>query len=533
MKPNEKTSVLREALSTQKPLFIKVLFFSVFTNLLVLAPTVYMLEVYDRVVNSRSLTTLGMLTLLIVAIYVVMECLEWVRYGLLSQASLGFDAHISERVLNTLFEANLRRLPPATSQMLNDLRAIRDFLPSPALTAMMDMPLAMLFIILVFIINPILGWMSLFGAVIQVIVAWLTERSTHSLLMQANRSASAAQNYAAKSMRNSEVIEAMGMVKGIHGRWLATHNEFLVQQALASDKAGFYRSISKFVQMAQSSLILGAGIWLTIEGEFAGGAGLVIVASALGGRVMAPVVQVIGSWRQLVSAKDSYDRLDHFLGEISLRKPGMKLPAPRGALSVEGVRAGAPGAPGAILRGVSFSVPPGHVVAVVGPTASGKSTLARLLVGVWPAESGKVRLDGVDIYTWHKEELGPYIGYLPQDVELFDGSIADNIVRFGEVDIDKVQVAAKLVGLREMIEALPDGYMTRIGDDGCFLSGGMRQRIGLARAVYGNPRLIVLDEPNSSLDEAGDQALLQTLLALKAGGARCPNCCAAAPRPGW
>lgn len=519
MKPNEKTSVLREALATQKPLFIKALFFSVFTNLLVLAPTVYMLEVYDRVVNSRSVSTLGMLTLLIVAIYVAMEFLEWVRYGLLSQASLGFDAQINERVLNTVFEGNLRRLPQANSQMLGDLRAIRDFLPSPALMAMFDMPLAMLFIILVFAIHPLLGWMSLFGAVVQVMVAWLTERSTHPQLMLASRSANAAQGYAAKSLRNSEVIEAMGMVRGIHGRWLATHNEFLVQQALASDRAGFYRSISKFVQTAQSSLILGAGVWLTIEGSFEGGAGLVIVASALGGRVMAPVVQVISSWRQLVGTKDSFDRLDHFLAEITLREPGMRLPTPRGALSVEAVTAGAPGSPAAILRGVSFAVPPGRVVAVVGPTASGKSTLARLLVGVWPAGAGKVRLDGVDIFTWNKEELGPFIGYLPQDVELFDGSMADNIARFGDVDLDKVQAAATLVGLHEMIEDLPNGYLTGIGDDGCFLSGGMRQRVGLARAVYGNPRLIVLDEPNSSLDEAGDRALLETLLALKAGGA--------------
>jgi ATP-binding cassette, subfamily C, bacterial exporter for protease/lipase len=518
MKSKEKTSFLAEGIFAQKHLFIKVLFFSAFTNFLILAPTLYMLEVYDRVINSRSAATLLMLTLLVLAVYAVMEVLEWVRYGLLASASLGFDAQVGEKVLNTLFEANLQRISGATSQVLSDLRVIREFIPGAAMMAIIDIPLAMPLIVGVFIINPVLGWMSVFGAIVQVVLAWLTERNTQSLLMDANRSAIAAQNYAAMSIRNSEVIEAMGMVQRIHGRWLSKHNAFLVQQASASDRAGGYRSVSKLIQTAQSSLILGVGCWLTIDGSFAGGAGLVIVASALGARVMAPVVQAIGAWRQIVNAKDSFARLDLFLASTNVREPGMPLPAPRGALSVEGVAAGAPGSTAAILRGVSFSVPQGKVVAVVGPTASGKSTLARLLVGVWPAASGKVRLDGVDIYAWNKDELGPYLGYLPQDVELFDGTVADNIARFGEVDMDKVLAAAKLVGLEDLIAAMPDGYMTNIGDEGAFLSGGMKQRIGLARAVYGTPRLVVLDEPNSSLDEAGDRALLDTLLALKAGG---------------
>lgn len=518
MKPGEKLSALREALLQQKPAFHKVIFFSFFINLLVMAPTVYMLQVYDRVVNSRSLTTLGMLTLLIVVLYIVMEALEWVRNGILHQIALKFDAQINERVFNTVFEANLRRIPGATAQVLQDLRTVRDFISSHALTAIIDVPLSMLYIFAIFYINPEMGWMSIIGALIQVGLAWLTERDTQAPLAAANRSAIAAQNYAANSLRNAQVIEAMGMQGGIHKRWLKRQNETLRQQALASDKAGAYSALSKFVQQSQSSLLLGAGCWFIIAGLFPHGGGLVIVASTLGGKLLSPIVQVIGSWKQVVAAREAYARLNSLLNNVALREPGMPLPAPKGQLSVEGVVAGAPGAPAAILRGVTFGVAPGTVVGLIGPSASGKSTLARLLVGVWPAASGKVRLDGVDIYPWSKAELGPHLGYLPQEVELFDGALAENIARFGEVNMAKVEAAARAVGIHDMIMSLPDGYQTNIGDDGCRLSGGQRQRIGLARAIYDNPRFIVLDEPNSSLDEAGERSLVQMLLSLKTQG---------------
>lgn len=518
MKPGEKISALREALMLQKSSFHRVIFFSFFINLLVMAPTVYMLQVYDRVVNSRSLTTLGMLTLLIVVLYIVMEALEWVRSGMLHEIALKFDAHIDERVFNTVFEANLRRIPGATAQVLQDLRSVRDFISSHALTAIIDVPLSMLYIFAIFFINPEMGWMSIVGALIQVGLAWLTERETQAPLSAANRAAISAQNYAANSLRNAQVIEAMGMQGGIHKRWLKRQNETLRQQAVASDKAGAYSALSKFVQQSQSSLLLGAGCWFIIIGLFPHGGGLVIVASTLGGKLLSPIVQVIGSWKQVVAAREAYARLNALLDNVALREPGMPLPAPTGQLTVEGVVAGAPGTPAAILRGVTFGVAPGTVVGLIGPSASGKSTLARLLVGVWPAASGKVRLDGVDIYPWNKAELGPYLGYLPQEVELFDGALAENIARFGEVDMAKVEAAARAVGIHDMIMSLPDGYETNIGDDGCRLSGGQRQRIGLARAIYDTPRFIVLDEPNSSLDEAGERSLVQTLLSLKAQG---------------
>jgi ATP-binding cassette subfamily C exporter for protease/lipase len=518
MKINDKRSELRDALSGQKMFFRNALFFSFFTNLLVMAPTLYMLEVYDRVVNSRSGMTLAMLTLLVVGIYALMEILEWVRLEVLQLAGRRFDAKIGARIFDSVFEANLRRVPGTSIQVLNDLRTVREFLSSPALVALMDVPLAMLYIVVIFMINPIMGYMSIVGALLSVALAYFTERDTQPSLTLANRAAIDAQNYANGSLRNAQVIEAMGMLGSIHGRWLKKQKQLLFMQASASDAAGTYSSVSKFVQMAQSSLLLGAGCWLTIQGQFPGGGGMMIVASTLGARVLAPISQVIGMWKYVVNARDAYARLDNLLQALPAKQPGMSLPPPKGLLSVEAVMAAAPNSNVAIIKGASFVVPAGKVVAVVGPSASGKTTLARLVVGVWPAASGKVRLDGVDIFPWNKAELGPHIGYLPQDVELFDGTLAENIARFGPVDMDRVEAAARAVGVHETILALPQGYESAIGDDGCFLSGGQRQRVGLARAVYGNPRLLVLDEPNSSLDEAGEQALVQTLLALKAQG---------------
>jgi len=518
IKPGDKPSELRAALDAQQSLIKQVVFFSFFTNLLVMTPTLYMLEVYDRVVNSRSGMTLAMLTLLIIAAYAVMEMLEWVRSRVLHEAAVKFDVRIGSRVFDALFEANLRRVPGVSAQLLNDLRTVREFIYSPAATALMDVPLAMLYIVAIFLIDPVLGWMSVIGACMQVGLAWLTERDTQAPLARANQAAIAAQNYAANSLRNAQVIGAMGMQAGIHERWLKRQNEFLSLQAQASDKAGSYASMAKFVQLAQSSLLLGGGCWLIIEGAFPGGGGMMIVASTLGVRVLAPIVQVIGTWRQVVNARDAWARVDRLLAAVPVREPGMPLPPPRGLLSVEGVVATAPGSQLPILRGITLSVPPGKVLAMIGPAASGKSTLARLMVGVWPTASGKLRLDGVEIFPWNKAELGPCIGYLPQEVELFDGTLAENIARFGEPDHDAVEAAARAVGVHEQILALPEGYDTDIGEEGAVLSGGMRQRIGLARAIYGGPRLVVLDEPNSNLDEAGEQALLQTLLALKAQG---------------
>lgn len=518
MKSSDSIPEMKESLLQVKPFVWRAMFFSFFTNLLVLAPTFYMLEVYDRVVNSRSMMTLAMLTLLVIALYVLMESLAWVRAQIMHQGSLKFDAATGERVFNSVFEANLRRVADGSSQAISDQRTLRDFISGPAVLAIMDVPMSLLLIIVVFWIHPVMGYVSVVGALAQVGLAWLTERNTQPPLIRANRSAIEAQNYANGTLRNAQVIESMGMLQHIHDRWMKKQQEFLFMQAHASDQAGANGAVSKFIQMAQTSLLLGVGAWLVISGDHSGSFGLILVASILGGRILAPITQVIGSWKQVVNARDAYQRLDKLLTAIPPRESGMPLPPPTGMLSVENVMASAPGSPAMIIRGVNFVVPAGEAVAIVGPSASGKSTLARLMMGIWPAASGKVRLDGVDIFPWNKTELGPHVGYLPQGVELFDGTLAENIARFGDIDMPRVEEAARRVGVHDMIMALPQAYDTRIGDDGCFLSGGQRQRVGLARAIYGNPRFIVLDEPNSSLDEAGEAALLQTLRELKAQG---------------
>ena len=511
-------SELRIALRLQKTFFKQAMFFSLITSLLVMAPTFYMLEVYDRVVTSRSGMTLAMITLLAVSVYALMGFLEWVRTEILDMAAKKFDDEMSERIFDSVFAANLRRIPGTSTQIISDLRNVREFLASPALLAMMDAPLALLCIVVIFMINIDMGLMSLVGALLAMILAYLTERDSQPPLTAANRNAIAAQNYASNSLCNAQVIEAMGMQGGIPRRWMKKQKEFLFMQAQASDAAGGYTSLSKFVQLTQSSLLLGLGCWLTIKGSFLGGGGMVIVVSILGGRVVTPLIQVIALWKHVINARDAYSRLDTLLHAIPKKPQNMALPPPTGRLSVEQVMVAAPDSNIAILRGVSFVVPAGQMLAIVGPSASGKSTLARVLVGVLPTLSGKVRLDGVEVFTWNKAELGPHLGYLPQDVELFAGTLAENIARFGQVDRVKVEAAARAVGAHEVIQALPCGYETDIGDDGCFLSGGQRQRIGLARAIYGNPRFLVLDEPNSSLDEAGEQALIKTLGALKAQG---------------
>ena len=511
-------SELRQALAALRPYFRQAAGFSLLASLLVLAPTGYMLEVYDRVVNSRSTMTLAMLTLLVLAAYVLMEVLEWVRSEVMHEAAMVFDRHMHARIFTAIFEANLKRLPGGTAQPMNDLRSVRDFLYAPVLLALMEAPVALVYLVLIFSIAPAMGWAAVVAAIVQTFVGWLNERSTQPPLLAANRSAFAAQQYADGTLRNAQVIESMGMLRDIHLRWIRKQREFLGLQAVASDYAGFYQAISKFLQNTVSSGLLGLGAWLLLHNELSGGASAMIVGSILGGMVLSPLIRIVAQWQSVVNVRDAYSRLESLLTNVPLRPASMALPAPQGKLQVENLVASAPGTQVPILRGVSFGLQAGEVLAVVGPSASGKTTLARLLVGLWPAAGGKVRLDGADVYTWNKVELGPHVGYLPQGVELFDGSVAENIARFGEVDQAKVEAAARAVGLHEFILALPQGYDNPVGREGAMLSGGQRQRVALARALYGNPAFVVLDEPNSSLDEQGDAALAGAISQLAARG---------------
>ncbi len=509
---------LRKAVDKLRPYFVRAAALSVFASLLLLAPSAYMLEVYDRVVNSRSHTTLGMLTLLVIGTFIVMEILEWARTSILLEAGTALDNALRARVFNLTFEANLKKAKGGTAQTLTDLRVVRDFIASPAVTAMMEAPIALLFLVLIFAANPWLGWFATLGALVQTWIAFFNQKRSQPPLAAANMASISAQQYADSTLRNAQVIESMGMLKNIHRHWYERQHKIIFFQAQASDIAGTSNSLTRFWQLTISSGLLGLGCLALLNNSLNGGSGMMIVASILGGRVLAPLVQIVAQWQSVVNARSSWNRLEDLLETYPLKSAGMALPPPRGQLSVENLYAGPPNTGLQILRGLTFDLQPAEVLAVVGPSASGKTTLARMLTGLWPALAGNVRLDGASLYQWNKEELGPHVGYLPQGVELFDGTIAENIARFGEVDMALVHSAAQAVGLHDLILEMPEGYDTPVGLDGATLSGGQRQRIGLARAVYGQPAFVVLDEPNASLDEAGDRALAQAISYMKAKG---------------
>ena len=515
MKPHSPPSELSQALEPLRPEIYRAIGFSLIISFLALSPTVYMLEVYDRVVNSRSDVTLLMLTLMVMLAYAVMELLEKVRGALMRASGVRLDAALSKRVYDAMFMGFLKRQVGGNMQVLNDLKLVREFLANPALMAVMEAPVALVALALIFAISPILGWSAVAGALVQVAITWMNERASRKPLMEANRAAMNAQQFADASLRNAHVMESMGMLDAVHGQWQKRQKEFLGLQAQASEGAGFWSAMSKLLQLVMTSLLLGLGAWLLLTNSLNGGASMMIVGSVLGGRVLAPLSQLVAQWNAVVNVRSAWERLEGLLAQVPPKPEAMSLPAPKGYLSVEGLMAGAPGQQVPIVRGVQFGLAKGEVLAVVGPSASGKTTLARLLVGLWPAMSGKVRLDGADVFTWDKSELGPYLGYLPQGVELLEGNLAENIARFGEVDMAQVEAAARLVGLHELIMNMPQGYNSPIGRDGAMLSGGQRQRVGLARALYGKPVFVVLDEPNSSLDEAGDLALANAIAALK------------------
>jgi len=504
------------ALASFKSVFITIGVFSAITNLLMLVPSIYMLQVYDRVLGSKNEITLLMLTLMMLGAYMVMSALELMRSFILVRVGAKFDLQLNKRVYTAAFQQNLSAAGGNAGQSLNDLTTIRQFLTGNALFAFFDAPWFPVYLIVIFVFEPTLGLFALGGTSILVVLAYVNERVTHKPLADASAMAIAASTLATNNLRNAEVIESMGMLPNLMSRWFKLHTKFLSLQADASQKAGTIASITKFVQVSLQSLVLGFGALLVLENKIS--PGMMIAASILVGRALAPVQQVIGVWKTYSGTRSAYERLTGLLEKNPARELRMSLPAPSGAISVENVSAAPPGVKMPIVKGLSFAIMPGDVLGILGSSGSGKSTLARLLVGVWPAMNGTVRLDGADIHQWNRAELGPYVGYLPQDIELFAGSVSENIARFGNIDPEKVVLAAKRAGVHDMILHFPQGYDTMLGDGGAGLSGGQKQRLGLARAMYGDPSLIVLDEPNSNLDDVGEAALMQAIVDLRKRG---------------
>ncbi|EAN9587592.1 type I secretion system permease/ATPase [Salmonella enterica subsp. diarizonae serovar Rough:r:z] len=505
---------IADAIRTRTRVFWSIGIFTAFINLLMLVPSVYMLQVYDRVLPSRNEITLLMLTLIMLGMFAMMSLLEYIRSMVVICISNQLDMRLNTRVYTAVYEANIKNGSSDAGQMLNDLTNLRQFLTGSALFTFFDVPWFPVYLSVIFLFNPWLGLFALLGALLLISLAVINEFVSKKPLAEASKLSIVSGNLASTNLRNAEVIEALGMLPNLRHRWFDLHQQFLSSQRIASERSGRVSAVTKFVRMSLQSLVLGLGGWLAIDGHIT--PGMMIAGSILMGRTLAPIEQVINVWKSYSAARLSYDRLVRLLETYPQRSTGMSLPRPEGVVSVEGVSATPPGSSEAVvLHNVSFGIQPGDVLGIIGPSASGKSTLARVLVGVWPVSEGTVRLDNSDIYQWDKSELGPYIGYLPQDIELFAGTIAENIARFNDIDSEKVIEAAKLAGVHELILRFPDGYNTVLGSSGVGLSGGQKQRIGLARALYGIPSLVVLDEPDSSLDDAGKKALDQAITSLR------------------
>ena len=509
-------SELKKSLLSAKKSFIMVGLFSMFINILMLVPPLYMLQLYDRVLGSRSQDTLIMLTLIVVVLFITMGLLEVVRSRVLVRVGNKLDSMLSQRIFDSLFELE-RKAPGRSSSMpLNDLTQVRQFMTGNGLFAFFDAPWMPIYIIVLFIFHPAFGFFAIFAAIVLVGITIANEYSTKDKLAEANNLSRASTIYVDSNIRNAEVVNAMGMRNNISKVWADKYYGFLNAQNIASDSAGVWSNLSKSLRVMFQSLILGLGAYLAINMEVT--PGMMIAASIIMGRALAPLDLIIGSWKGFSSARSSYERIEGLLNDFPKDKEYMQLPAPKGEITLENVVVIPPSGTVPSLKGISMKIEKGDVVGIIGPSAAGKSSLARVMLGLWPLTNGVARIDKADISQWDREDLGKYVGYLPQDIELFEGTVSQNIARFGEVEPEKVVEAASKAGVHEMILKLNEGYDTKIGPGGASLSGGQRQRIGLARALYNNPVFIVLDEPNSNLDDVGEAALVEAIKTLRAGG---------------
>ncbi len=499
-----------------RPYFISAGFFSLVINVLMLVPALFMLQVFDRVVTSRSEETLIMLAVLAAGALMFMAYLDVIRSRLLSTAGVALEKNLGPRVLGDMMRRGAVPEGREATHGLRDVTAIRTFLTGPGIVALFDAPWVPIYVLIIWLFHPLLGMIAAGGAVVLFGIAWLNEKLSRKPLEQMQLESRKAGRYADQSIAHAEAAGALGMIDNLARGWQGLSRKVLTHQLDANRASSAFSSLSRFMRQALQVAMLATGAWLVIHQSAT--IGVMIAATILLGRALAPVEQAISGWKSLVDARSAYGRLDKMMPDEADEPAATELPAPLGAISVERVVFGFPGQDRPIIKNVSFELTPGEALAIVGPSAAGKSTLSRLIVGVWKPAAGVVRLDGADISKWPRERLGPYVGFLPQTVELFAGTVSENIARLGEIDSQAVINAAMRANAHDMILRLPHGYDTPIGDSGAFLSAGQRQRVALARALYGSPRLVVLDEPNSNLDSEGETALIDAIRSLKDEG---------------
>ena len=509
-------SELTQALWSFRREFAMVGLFSMLANLLLLSPTMYMLQVFDRVMASQNELTLLMMSLITLFLFMVMAFSEWMRSKVLVRSGMRLDNLLGARIFEASFEARLSRQGEAAKRAFSDLLQVRQFLTGNGIFALFDAPWTPIYLGVLFLLHPALAGIALCFALAQAALVWFGHRKSVAPAQAASEASAEARSYLQGKLRNVEVLEPMGMVHHLLPHWAQRYRHALQLQGKAQSLTHRITAWSKFIRYAQQSLGLGAGALLVINNQLSPGE--MIAANVLMTRTLAPIDQLVGTWRVFISARAAFARLESLLQDNPARDPRLQRATPGGALVLRDVVAQAQGRETPILQGVSLSLQPGSVTAILGPSGSGKSTLARCIIGVWPQLHGEVLLDDRPLAGWDRCELGPHLGYLPQDIELFEGTIAENIARFGEIVPDKVIAATRSAGLHEMVLRFPKGYDTPIGEAGGLLSGGQRQRIALARAIYGRPRLVVLDEPNANLDDAGEAALVHVLQELRTQG---------------
>jgi ATP-binding cassette subfamily C protein RsaD len=496
-----------------RPAIVVAIFFSLFINVLALVSPIYMLQIYDRVLSSKNVMTLLFITVIAVFLFIVYAMLEALRTQVLVRAGIRFDGEVRGPVFKSVLEGTLTGRGSGP-QAFRDVDIIREFMTGAGLISFCDAPWIPVFIFVCFVLHPFFGVLAILAGLLILALAGWNDLATRVPLQRATVASIGAQGDASTTMRNAEVMHAMGMWRGLQRRWELRRDDLIAWQASASDRGGGIMASIKLVRQVVQTLILGGGAYLAITGKISAGA--MIAASILVGRALAPIEQAVGQWKNFIAARGAWDRTQATFRAAESGDPRMPLPAPKGKLSTEAATIVPPGGGGRpVVFGVTFALEPGTTLGIIGPSAAGKSSLMRGIVGVWPVATGAIKIDGFDLRQWDPLQLGQYIGYLPQDVELFSGTVADNIARFSDFKVDEVIEAARIAGVHEMIQALPNGYDTQIGDGGTALSAGQRQRLALARTLFRRPPLLVLDEPNASLDSVGEQALAQALAYMK------------------